>query len=828
MSKCKTGVVLTTILLLLGSGCAGHRAFNVGENHFQQGQYDTAVVHYNRAIQENPNRHEFRMRLQKAKAAAAAQHLERGRTKVHKGDDFGAIADFSQAIAHDASLEVAHRELQQARNRLQTAELVREARQFRQGRKFVQARNALYEALLLSPGYAEAELLLELVQQDGQLLMDGVELDINSQKPITLKFNNTEIRDVFNILAKLSGINFIFDDDIRPQRINILLEDATFPQALEFLLNMNKLGKKVLNAKTIVIYPRNREKDKLYEDQVIQTFYLSNIDAKKAVNLLRTMLTLRKVYVHEELNALVIRDTTEVIKLAQQLLEAADRADSEVVFELELIEVNHGDTLNFGPKLSEYSVGAGLSKAGSGRIVNDTLTADTANLLTSLNGLQVFYTLPSAAFDLRKTMSDAEVLANPSIRVKNKEKAKVHIGSREPVITASFSGTDNRTTENVQYVDVGVKLDIEPLVQLDDTIFTKIALEVSSAVDKRATSGGSTVFTVTTTNAQTALTLKNGERTIIGGLIRDDSSKARTTVPLLGDLPLLGRLFTSHNNNKTKREILLSITPRIVKTVDIPRADAASIWSGGEDDLRAGRTFGTFTGNDVELGSARRGRLLPSDLAPAPAEAVLPEAVPAKAANLTPPTATGSPARAVVKPLAVKENEEEEESGVEAEKEAPPAMSSRIQEPVSVARAPDGPVLTRAYLRGPDTVHSGEEFVLVAEVDEMDRLFSAPLFVMYAAQNLEFVRAEEGDFLRRNGQATIFSSSADAGAGRVIIGLRQGTGGDGASGGGQLFRLIFRGTAPGVASVSLDRLNFRDPAGNRLSVESTGHKLEVR
>ena len=198
------------------------------------------------------------------------------------------------------------------------------AEQFYRTRKFSQAREAATEALQLRPGYEPARALLEKVQGEGKSLADGFELDLASDRPITLKFKDADVREVFNILAKLSGINFIYDEEIRSQRVSVLLEDASFAQALELLLNMNKLGKKVLNPKTIIVYPKTKEKEKQYEDQLIQTFYLSNIDAKKAVNMLRTMLQLRKIYVHEELNALVIRDTPEVIKLARQIIALDD------------------------------------------------------------------------------------------------------------------------------------------------------------------------------------------------------------------------------------------------------------------------------------------------------------------------------------------------------------------------------------------------------------------------------------------------------------------------------------------------------------------------
>ena len=209
--------------------------------------------------------------------------------------------------------------------------------------------------------------------------MDGVELDVASTEPITLSFKDANIKEVFGILSQLSGINFIFDEDIRNQSISVLLEKASFAQAMELIMQMNGLEKKVLNSKTIIIYPQSREKAKQYEDQIIQTFYLSYIDAKKAVNLLRTMLQLRKIYVHEERNAIVVRDTPQVIHLAEQILDAADRQNSEVLFALEIVSVADTDQLDFGPELSQYGVAVGFSKPGSTNILDDTLTAGGSN-----------------------------------------------------------------------------------------------------------------------------------------------------------------------------------------------------------------------------------------------------------------------------------------------------------------------------------------------------------------------------------------------------------------------------------------------------------------
>jgi general secretion pathway protein D len=213
----------------------------------------------------------------------------------------------------------------------------------------------------------------------------------------------------------------------------------------------------------------------------------------------------------------------------------------------------------------------------------------------SFSRLESFYTLPTATFDFAKTLIDSEILANPKIRVKNREKAKVHIGTREPIVTTNISTTTGDVTStNVQYIDVGVKLDVEPNIQLDDTIVTKLSLEVSSILEKEEIAGGGSALRISTTNAGSSLILKDGERTIIGGLIRNDLSNTRDTLPFIGSIPIIGQLFTGRNTEKSKSEILLSITPHIVRSIDMPRPDVATIFSGGEDDLAPGARFASF------------------------------------------------------------------------------------------------------------------------------------------------------------------------------------------------------------------------------------------
>lgn len=843
------------LLFLSLAGCGGTQAFKVGEDLHRQGRYEEAVVKFAEAVERSPESREFRLNLLKAKTRAAQERLAEGRRLAGLGQYEGALYELRQARALDPSLAVAGQEVERVEALAEAEKLIAEAEGFFRARRYGNAKVTLTRLLEISPGHPRALELQERVQKSAGSLMDGFELDVDSDSTITLTFKSAKTKEVFGILSKLSGINFIFDEEMKDQTVSLSFEKATFSQALELLLRMNGLGKKVLNSKTIIIYSNSKEKAKQYEDHIIQTFYLSHIDAKKAVNMLRTMLQLRKIYVHEELNALVIRDTPQVIKLAQQVIEAADRGDAEVVLDLELVEVTHNNELKIGPTLSTNSVSFGLSKDGQ-NIVSDTLTAGSTtvssgtdstttglanNLVSGLSNLQTFYTLPTATFDVLRKLTDSEILANPSIRVKNKEKAKVHIGSREPVITVTING--DQTSENIQYVDVGVKLDVEPLIQLDNTVVTKLNLEVSNATRLAALKSGTTPLVISTTNATTALVLKDGEQTVIGGLLRDDNSKSKTTIPILGDIPLIGHFFTGHNNNKTKREILLSITPHIVKKLDMPEAAVASIWSGGEDELRAGANFGSFAYFKPEL------------------EEPLPVMAPGAAAVVAPPA--GLPEGFVEVPV-TEDYAEVIDGGVAATPEASiggagPLPGAAVAPPVEIAApvpsatepAPVAPVISapapvaapaatdvpelpklgdraRVSFTGPAEVGVGREAVLEAMVQEINGLYSAPLFVRFDSQKLTFVRAEEGDFLKAGGQSTLFTSSVNQEKGELIVGYKQGLGGPGATGSGNLFRLVFKGRAAGSAQVGFDRINFRDPAGNRLVVLPMSTNLEVR
>ncbi len=829
------GWAIMLLASLYLSGCSAYMqsanarsAFEEAEQLAEEESFDLAIEKYTEAVKLEPSSKTYKLKLVASQTRAAASHIRRARVLADEGKLAEAVEEYQIAKDFDPSVEVAAQEQQEVLKLLQAEKLAEEGALFWGKRKLLPAKKAIDGALKLNPQNARALAIKDLLDRDQKkVAMDGIELDVASEEPITLSFKDANIKEVFGILAQLSGINFIFDEEIRSQSISVLLENASFVQAMQLIMQMNGLDKKVLNSKTIIIYPQSREKDKQYGDQIIQTFYLSHIDAKKAVNLLRTMLQLRKIYVHEERNAIVVRDKPEVIKLAEQILAAADRSDSEVLFDVEVLAVRDSDQLKFGPKLN-----ATTSRIGFDEEISDSI------ITQSLGGLETFYSIPSASFDYLRTLNTTELLASPKIRVKNNEKAKVHIGKRDPIVTTSGSTSDSGfTTQNIQYVDSGIKLDIEPKVQLDGTVLAKIKLEVSNAERLPTLEGqsvGESPVAITTTNAETSLVLIDGVRTILGGLYESNNTDNKTTIPFLGDIPFIGSLFTNFDNTDEKREIILSITPYIIKKVELPDSDVATIWSGGEDNLKNGPNFGAFAQDmmsEVEATKPQSAPAIKPIQAESPAE--IETSSESVAQSIDEPVVSGGTASEedlvsteeavdTEEPLAVEEETLATEvvltEEIEGRQEVVPPLV--LEQPAKA--------LATLNFDAPEGVDKGQQFSVAVQVKDVENLYSAPLFIKYDPASLELVNLNEGVFLKQDGQTTVFSSSPNRTTGQVIVGYKQGTGGKGASGSGVLFNLNFKALIEGETTLEVNRVNFRNPEGGRLQVTPETVTIEIR
>jgi general secretion pathway protein D len=367
----------------------------------------------------------------------------------------------------------------------------------------------------------------------------------------------------------------------------VFVRDTPVEEVLRFVLVTSQLEKRVLNENTILIYPNTPQKAYQYKELVVRSFYLENADAKQTANLVRSLVKTRDLFVDEKLNLLVIRDTPQAVRLAARLIAAHDLPEPEVMLEVEVLEVGQTLLRQLGITWPS-SVGVGLVGAAG---VPGQLTGREAR---NINGDLVRITVndPLIALQLREVAGRTNVLANPRIRVKNREKARVHIGDRVPVVTTT-AGATGFVAESVNYLDVGLKLEVEPQVFLEDDVGIRVGLEVSNISSQVTTSAGTVAYQLGTRNAATVLRLHDGETQILAGLINDEDRRAATQVPGLAQLPVIGRIFTANNDTVNKTEIVLLITPRVLRNIERPGVAVEQFNSGTELEIGGGGTGAT-------------------------------------------------------------------------------------------------------------------------------------------------------------------------------------------------------------------------------------------
>lgn len=387
------------------------------------------------------------------------------------------------------------------------------------------------------------------------------------QKPVSLEFRDAPLRSVFEALSRSSGVNFVLDRDVRPDlRISTYLRQVTLDEALRVVLGSHGLDRKVLGPEAVLVYPATTAKQREHQELVTRTLYLANADARQAQALLRTIAKVREVHVDERLNALVIRETPEVVALAEKLLASVDLPEPEVMLEVEVMEVASDRLDALGLQWPEQ-VSFGLP--GAQGSVELSRHGDFRASITS----------PALVAMLRGSSGQAQLLANPRIRVRNRDKAKVHIGEKLPIFTTT-STANVGVSASVNYLDVGLKLDVEPQVGLDGDVTLRVGLEVSNLVRAITGPAGSIAYQVGTRLTSTSLRLADGETQVISGLVNDEDRRNASGLPGLSQLPLVGALFGVQSTNRTRTEVVLLVTPRILRAHALPDLAVTRAFAG--------------------------------------------------------------------------------------------------------------------------------------------------------------------------------------------------------------------------------------------------------
>jgi len=444
----------------------------------------------------------------------------------------------------------------------------------------------------------------------------------------------------------------------------------------------------------------------------------------------------------------------------------------------------------------------------------------------TLKGYGGFVTVPNATYNLGKTLSNGEVLSNPKIRIKNKEKSKFNVGTRVPITTTTLNGTLSQV--NVQYVDVGVKVNAEPTIQLNNEISIKLSLEVSSILSTQKIGDASsltTVVTIGTRNLETVLSLKDGETSIIGGLIQKTTSNDKSKIFLLGDIPLIGPLISNHNSSKNKTELLLAITPRLVRGVSVPLPGLASFSSGKEDDPTLSRPMASFDQEavfdaaDKTKIQTRGGDNKTSAPAPKTAPAVQPVTAQPPAAVTVTPAQNSESAVPAVTPNAAQANASTAPAA--AQTTAPVSAPTPAPAPAPVQRA-------LLQIAAPSSVTLGQQFSVDIKVTGVTDLSNAPLVLTYDPIFVEFVSVAEGSFMNKDGKPTTFSSKADTAGGTLTVSLARAAGSGGVSGGGTLATAMFRAKNQGPASFAFRNVVFSAANGSPQTVLPFSTAVDIR
>ncbi|MEJ5165472.1 MAG: secretin N-terminal domain-containing protein [Thermoanaerobaculia bacterium] len=542
-------------LLIFTISCTGYRAFKSGQDAEKIKDYDKAVAEYLSALAKDPENIKYKIYLERAKLRASQTHFENGK-KLHQAKQYpGAILEYQIAVQLDPTNQFAAQELVKAQKE--------------------------YELLRAS------ETEIEKAKEEAKKAKaQPPKLNPKSKKPMSFSFPKpTEFMEICKAVAKGFGFNVIFDPQMKEKKVTIELQDVTPEAALNALMQAGGTFYKVMDPMTIIIVPDTPQNRKTYEDLVIKTYYLSNGDVKDVTNVLRSIIQTKNLGQNNQLNAIVIRDSADKVELATKIIEANDKAKAEVLLNVELLQVDSQKVKQIGTELGAYTFTTNFHGYPEGRT---DMSLDDLKISTWMWGM----TIPSITYYLVKNITEAELLAQPQLRISEGEKASLHIGDRIPIVTASFSTYAGGGTtgyyypyNSYQYIDVGIKIDIKPRIHHNREVTLELKVEVSSISGEVSVGEKQTAPKISTRTIQSVIRLKDGETNLLAGLLRSDKTTGRTGFPWLQDIPLIGNLFSKFSKTENRTDLILTITPQIIKMPDITEEDLLPIWAGTEENI---------------------------------------------------------------------------------------------------------------------------------------------------------------------------------------------------------------------------------------------------
>jgi general secretion pathway protein D len=852
---------LVVAAALSAGGCAASKAFGQAESSMKAGNLDEAVANYRKAVQAAPDNINYQIALQRALQTASRSHLEKAREFEQKDQLEAALGEYRQASDYDPS------------NRTATAKVTEIDRLIRDRIEAARPKPAITQMRERARA-ASAEPILSP----------------SSREPLNFRFNNVSVRDILTTIANAAGFSVSFDREFADRPATVQLDQVTLEQALNQIMTMNQLSYKVLSERSIFVFQDTPPKHAQYDEQVVRTFYLSHADATEMSQILSTIIRLPGIAVQPAIapnrttNTLTVRGTSSVVQILEKIIEQNDKPRAEIVIDVEILEVDRSRTKNYGLELTNYQVGTvfspevnpnvsstntGTTTGGTGTPTTGTGTSTTSattgsfNLNTISRGISTtdFYlAVPSAIVHFLESDNNTKIIAKPQLRGAEGGKLSLRLGQRIPVISTSYTpiatgGAGVNPLSSYQYQDVGVNIDMTPTVTLEGDIRLDVTLDNSQVGQDRSVAGVS-VPTFVQRTVTTRLRLRDGESNLLAGLFQETEQAGVKGFPGAIHVPLLKQLFSSNTSIVDQTDIVMLLTPHIVRTHEITESDLKPIYIGSQQNLGVGGPppliavpeapppaappaaapaaapaapgIGNATVIQRNPGSVV---ILPPGSTPIPGTVTPPPgSSPVPGTISVPTTPAGQPAQPGATPETIPGIAAQPAAGGApnppgaaapagaAQPAATPPAAATPEAPTPAAAAPaagagapavppapsqaSGIGSAQVLISGPTTFRvGGGPYTVPLLVADASRLSTVTLTLIFDPTKLRVRSVQEGSFLRAGGVSVTFSQQVNGN--RIDITLARGSDATGASGTGVLAAILFDAIAPGPATLTL-------------------------
>jgi general secretion pathway protein D len=762
----RAATIALVLLAVAAAGCGASRAFNRGQNAARAGDWDTAVEHYRRAVQQDPRRPDYTIALERAMLTASQRHLDQARIFEVRGELNEALREYRRASEFDPP------------NRQVAGKVTELERKIRDAAEASQPRSNVNQ-------------LRDNARQSGPPPLFNL-----TQVLPSIRFTNASLRDILGSIGMSAGINVTFDNTFQDRQYSVQMDNSTLEEALSQITAANQLFYKVQSPRIIIVVPDNVQKRAQYEEQVIRTFFVSHADATELAQTLNTVIRVGggqvapSISPNKTANTIVVRATTAVMAIIERLIDGNDNPRAEILVDVQILEVNKSRTKQFGLDLGDYQITTAFSPTGDPTSsTSSTLSQRPFNvnaISRGINTADFWAAVPSAAVKFLETDSQTRLLAKTQLRGAEGQKMTLNLGEEVPVPSTTFTpvaqgGANFQPLTSFSYRNVGVNVEVTPRVTYEGDISVELLVE-NGSLGEGLNVAGQQLPSFNTRKVVTKLRLRDGESNLLAGLLQEEERRSLRGFPTLLRIPVIKQLLSANDNTIGQTDVVMLMTPRIVRTHELTQQDVNPIFVGTQQNLGLQGPPPVIV-QEVQVPVPAAGAL-PGAAAPAAANQA------ANAAqNAAPAPAAGTPTLA-----------------------APAAPSPATP----TTAAPGAQVVVSPP--SPDFRVGGGPYTLPISVTGASRLSSMSLTVTYNPAVLRVRTVQEGSFMRSGGVQAAFTNRADAAAGRVDIAIVRPGDTTGVAGTGLLAALVLDAIGPGPANLQITGSGTA-PGGEPISLQ---------